>query len=55
MSPLFVFWGLVNGGYIMAIRVEDCKVDASVQQSIKLLLADYKLSLEAANRSRKTI
>ncbi len=39
----------------MAIRIENIEVDVSVQQSIKLLLAEYKLSLDAANRSRKTI
>ncbi len=39
----------------MAIRVEDKKEDDSVKKSIELLLGEYKLSLEAANRSRKTI
>ena len=39
----------------MAIRVEDIKEDDSVKKSIELLLDQYKLSLEAANRSRKTI
>ncbi len=39
----------------MAIRVEDIKEDASVQQSIEILLGEYRLHLEAADRSPKTI
>jgi len=39
----------------MAIRVEDIREDDSVKKSIGLLLDEYKLSLEAANRMPKTI
>jgi site-specific recombinase XerD len=39
----------------MAIRIENIEEDDSVQESIKLLLDEYRLSLDAANRSRKTI
>jgi len=39
----------------MTIRVEDIRADDSVKESIALLLDEYKLSLDAANRSRKTI
>ena len=39
----------------MAIRVEDIRADDSVKESIALLLDEYKLSLDAANRSQKTI
>jgi len=39
----------------MAIRIEDIKEDDSVKKSIELLLDEYKLGLEATDRSRKTI
>ena len=39
----------------MAIRITDIEESNSVPESIKLLLDEYKLSLDAANRSRKTI
>jgi len=39
----------------MAIIVEDIEEEDSVQESIEVLLGEYKISLDAANRSRKTI
>jgi len=39
----------------MAIRITDIEESDSVKQSIILLLNEYKLSLDTANRSQKTI
>jgi len=39
----------------MDIRKGNDKEDDSIRQSIKLLIEEYKLNLEAGNRSRKTI
>ncbi len=39
----------------MALRVEDKKEDDSVKKSIELLIEEYKLNLEAGNRSQDTI
>ncbi|MFC2000958.1 tyrosine-type recombinase/integrase [Chloroflexota bacterium] len=48
-SPLFYL------GFIMAIRIENDKENDSIRQSIKLLIEEYTLNLEAGNRSQKTI
>ncbi len=39
----------------MVIRIENIKEDDSIRQSIKLLIEEYKLNLEAYNRSPDTI
>ena len=41
--------------FIMDIRKENDTIDDSIQQSINNLMEEYKLNLEAGNRSQKTI
>ena len=46
----FFIWG-----FVMNIRKVNGKEVDSIRQSIKLLIEEYKLNLEAGNRSQKTI
>ena len=54
-GPLFYFEVGFTEVCIMAIRVVALGESDSVQQPIKALISEYKLSLDAANRSPKTI